>query len=224
MNQEPLPSPQTREKRRCSPFLAATISYTLFIMLFLLCFLRNRSGYVPFLLLGMTFLTDLIAPPGRKKGVAGDIFQASLRGVGAALLWSAIVLIPFTIILLTLIRFGYLHYNPGFDMDRLLHQLPTLLIAVSIPEELYFRSAIQDNLDRQWGTSWRLLNITWGPGLIVSSLCFMIPHIILYGAFGFLVFFPGLLFGLIYRHTRSLAAPVFLHLIFDLYWLMMTAR
>ena len=83
---------------------------------------------------------------------------------------------------------------------------------VALPEEWFFRGYLLARLDQRMGRPWRLLGVSVGPGLILSSLAFALLHpILIPGAHRLLVFFPALLFGWLREKTGNIGAAVVVH-------------
>ncbi|MEC9071031.1 MAG: MrtP family glutamic-type intramembrane protease [Myxococcota bacterium] len=83
---------------------------------------------------------------------------------------------------------------------------------VALPEEWFFRGYLQPRIDQQMGTPWRLLGVSFGPGLILSAAAFALLHpILLPGFHRLLVFFPALLFGWLRARSGNIGAAVLMH-------------
>lgn len=80
-----------------------------------------------------------------------------------------------------------------------------LLLAVSLPEEAFFRGFMQEKL----GNNLR--------GVVVVSLFFSLAHlprfIISGDIYSTLTFFPSLVMGYLYVRTSNILAPVLFHLL-----------
>jgi membrane protease YdiL (CAAX protease family) len=83
---------------------------------------------------------------------------------------------------------------------------------VALPEEWFFRGYLLARLDGRFGTPWRLLGVSIGPGLLLSSLAFALLHpILIPGMHRLMVFFPALLFGWLRARTGNIGAAVVVH-------------
>lgn len=86
------------------------------------------------------------------------------------------------------------------------------LIGVAFPEEFFFRGFLQGRLNLFFGKEFRFFGISFGWGLILSSLLFMLIHLPQgLGVVRFLTFFPGLLFGIIREKYGSIFPAVIVH-------------
>ncbi|HRE89015.1 MAG TPA: MrtP family glutamic-type intramembrane protease [Myxococcota bacterium] len=118
------------------------------------------------------------------------------------------------------LRIGHQRASP--DEDGLVEQsrdhwwlLAYLLIhlgLVAYPEEYFFRGYLLPRLDQRLGTRRRLLGVSVGLGLVLSSLAFALLHpILIPGPHRLLVFFPALLFGWLALRQRALGAAILVH-------------
>ncbi len=90
--------------------------------------------------------------------------------------------------------------------------LLTHLVAVAIPEEVFFRGYLQTRFDELWPPQLRLLGARVGPALVVASAMFALTHWVGNWNPGRLaVFFPALLFGWLRARTDSVGAPAVVH-------------
>lgn len=94
----------------------------------------------------------------------------------------------------------------------------TQLLVVALPEELFYRGYLQ--------TSWRrtnpsrrrrVLGADLGEGFVRTQLLFALGHLITLQPWRVATFFPGLLFGWTRERTGSLAAPVVVHALSNLF-------
>lgn len=92
---------------------------------------------------------------------------------------------------------------PTFELKYLLRDLVYMTFFVGLGEELLFRGLIQNDLINMFGTK---------TGIVGQAFLFSVMHITwrspLELAF---TFFAGLLFGILYRKTGTLTAPIFFH-------------
>jgi membrane protease YdiL (CAAX protease family) len=80
----------------------------------------------------------------------------------------------------------------------------TAIVLAPLSEELLFRAYLQPVLERWFG---------WIPGIIMTSALFAAAHGDMFAIIT--TFVLGLTLGYIYNRTRSLAAPVCLHMLFN---------
>jgi hypothetical protein len=86
------------------------------------------------------------------------------------------------------------------------------LLAVALPEEVFYRGYIQARLAGLFSRRIRFLGVDLGWHVAVTSALFALSHLVAIPApFRLAVFFPGLLFGWLRLRTGSLVAPVLLH-------------
>jgi len=106
------------------------------------------------------------------------------------------------------LQFDFRYHLPsGFGNLVLWH-----FLGVALPEELFFRGWLQGRLNQVFGRRWRLLGARVGPGLFIAALAFAGAHfLILSNPLQLIVFFPGLLFGLLRERSDSLFSPVVAH-------------
>jgi len=98
-----------------------------------------------------------------------------------------------------------------FDASLAL-QLATQLIAVAIPEEVFFRGYLQTLFAKAWPSA-RGQDMA----IVVVAACFAVTHVAaIPQPQRLLVFFPGLLFGWLRRRGGSLAAPIVVHALANL--------
>lgn len=86
------------------------------------------------------------------------------------------------------------------------------LLAVALPEEVFFRGWLQARLDGIIGLKKRMAGADIGAGLFISALLFAAVHYLLEPRPDrLLVFFPALLFGYFRESSRSVFVPVLAH-------------
>lgn len=86
------------------------------------------------------------------------------------------------------------------------------ILAAALPEEFFFRGFLQELFNRDMPRRFVTFGISWGPGMVISAFLFAIGHFIFrQEAWRIMVFFPGLLFGLLREKYDSIAVPVLLH-------------
>jgi membrane protease YdiL (CAAX protease family) len=105
---------------------------------------------------------------------------------------------------------------------RLPPELPLLvlvqLLVVALPEEMFYRGFMQ--------TAWaraapergvRVLGARLGAGFLWTQVLFAAGHLVVLEPWRLGTFFPGLLFGWLRERTGSVAAPVVLHALSNLF-------
>ncbi len=94
----------------------------------------------------------------------------------------------------------------------LLQLLVVQLLAVAVPEELFFRGLVQGRLQQRWQTRWRVLGSGFGSPEIMAAALFALVHLVTIPApHRLLVFFPGLLFGWVRTRYNSVVSAAVLH-------------
>jgi membrane protease YdiL (CAAX protease family) len=89
---------------------------------------------------------------------------------------------------------------------------PAELALVAVPEEFFFRSFLQRELEKAPRGKVRVLGAECGAGLPAAAALFALAHALAAGnPRGLLVFFPGLAFGWLYARRQSLAGPAVFH-------------
>ena len=110
------------------------------------------------------------------------------------------------------------HRPPAWRFDLgLLTRLPVQLVAVALPEEVFFRGYLQTLFRRAWPARPRPLLGADGPAILAASACFAVAHLAAEPRlYRLSVFFPGLLFGYLRARTGTVAAPIVLHTLANL--------
>jgi len=139
----------------------------------------------------------------------GISWGTGLRGLFETALLAVLVLTPFYIAFFLIFPVvGFANILP----DHLARMLTIQLLVVALPEEFFFRGWLQTELDRMWNRSWKILGTDIGPGWITAAAFFAIVHLAADPRiFRTLVFFPGLLFGLLKSRTSSIVFPAIFH-------------
>jgi uncharacterized protein len=101
------------------------------------------------------------------------------------------------------------HLRPGeAPIDELFAQV----LAIALPEEMFYRGFLQSRLDKVWPPRLKLLGAEVGYGLLVSSLIFAAGHLVTTPDVSRLaVFFPSLMFGWLRARTGGIGAAVAFH-------------
>ncbi|NLH47015.1 MAG: CPBP family intramembrane metalloprotease [Myxococcales bacterium] len=110
------------------------------------------------------------------------------------------------------------HRPPVWRFDLgLLTRLPVQLVAVALPEEVFFRGYLQTLFSRAWPARSRPLIGADGAAILAASACFAVAHLAAEPRlYRLSVFFPGLLFGFLRARTGTIAAPIVLHTLANL--------
>ncbi len=88
----------------------------------------------------------------------------------------------------------------------------TQVIAVALPEELFFRGYLLRRMELLWPARRALFGAPFGLALLVSSAVFALAHFVgEYAPVRLGPFFPALVFGLLRSRTGSIVAPVAYH-------------
>lgn len=96
--------------------------------------------------------------------------------------------------------------------DGLLVMVLTQVIAVALPEELFFRGYLLGRMEALWPARRRLFGAPFGAALLWSSVVFALAHFVgEYAPARLGPFFPALLFGLLRLRTGSIVAAVTYH-------------
>ena len=86
------------------------------------------------------------------------------------------------------------------------------VVAVALPEELFFRGFVHQLLERALPSKRTLWGGKIGWALVASSALFAVGHLMVTpDARRLAVFFPGFLFGWVYSKTRSIMAGTIIH-------------
>jgi membrane protease YdiL (CAAX protease family) len=94
------------------------------------------------------------------------------------------------------------------------------LLAVALPEEVFFRGFLQGRFNEAWPRRVRLPGAEVGPGLLLAAGLFALAHcLVIPHPIQLLVFFPGLLFGLLRERSGSVLAPIIAHALSNIVFL-----
>lgn len=100
----------------------------------------------------------------------------------------------------------------------------TQLLVVALPEEMFYRGWMQTSWSRAGPERWvRVLGADLGRGFVATQALFALGHLVSLQPWRVATFFPGLLFGWARARTGSLAAPVVLHALSNLFLLVLEA-
>jgi membrane protease YdiL (CAAX protease family) len=102
--------------------------------------------------------------------------------------------------------------------DRLALLAPVQLVVVALPEEMFYRGWMQTawaRRDPARGVT--VLGARLGAGFLWTQLLFAAGHLVVLQPWRLGTFLPGLLFGWLRERTGSVAAPVVLHALSNLF-------
>ncbi len=86
------------------------------------------------------------------------------------------------------------------------------VVAVAVPEEMFFRGYVLGRLRSVLPARRRILGVPFGAAHVLSALLFALIHLVAIPEPGrLLVFFPGLLFAWLAERGRTIAAPAVHH-------------
>ena len=96
------------------------------------------------------------------------------------------------------------------------------ILFLGLGEELLFRGYIQSRLNEAFGKPYRFFGVSWGWGIVITSVLFGLMHVVNVGGlvggawrpewwWGFWTFFGGLALGFVREKTGSIAASAILH-------------
>lgn len=140
----------------------------------------------------------------------------TLRALGWTLASAVLLLPPFAL--------GYaLWFEPNQPFEFTLGPAPisevmTQVLAVALPEELFYRGYLQTQLSRRWPPISRGPLRGVGLALLVSSAVFALGHLVTVPHPARLaVFFPSLVFGWLRYRTGGIGASVLFHALCNLF-------
>ncbi len=134
------------------------------------------------------------------------------RAVGTGLIVSILVLVPYFFLYRFWIGKPSLHFGSGDETTRWLQMCLYQFTTIALPEEFYFRGYLQTRINQVWGRPYHLFGAPFGWGLMITSLVFMLFHLILaVNLWNVGIFFSALLFGWLREKSDSIAAPIVFH-------------
>ncbi len=142
-----------------------------------------------------------------------------VREALGALGWA---LVPFAIIVPLFVLGARAWFSPRapFELARALPSTDELLgqlLVIALPEEAFFRGALQSELDRVLARRVRIAGLPLTVGNVVVSAGFAVGHLLTIPSPSRLaVFFPSLLFGALRTRTGGIGAGLVLHALCNL--------
>lgn len=141
--------------------------------------------------------------------------QAAGSASGNLLLLAGLLLLPVALAV-------YLRRSVADVTLTLIYQL----VFSGFGEEIYYRGYIQSRINQEFGRTYRIFGVAFGPGLIIAALLFGLSHVLnWFQPFGGQVAFAwwwgiwtcvsGLLYGLLREKTGSVVAPGLAHGVLD---------
>ncbi len=114
--------------------------------------------------------------------------------------------------------------HPGLGAPLFI-QIAVQLLAIAIPEEVFFRGYLQTLVAQAWPAKkpWPLVGVE-GPAIVVVAAVFALSHLDRWAPTRLSVFFPGLLFGLLRARSKSLVQPVVVHTLANLTMVFLQGR
>jgi membrane protease YdiL (CAAX protease family) len=135
------------------------------------------------------------------------IWQQSAAGIPA--------IFPILLLLLLLVVAPTLAIYRGASAWRVLGSTSSLMLCTALGEELFFRGYLQSRLNGVFGRPWRLLGLSFGPGMLISSLLFGAIHVFNptrpwegHWEFSWLWGMNAFLVGLLYASLREMTGSV----------------
>jgi membrane protease YdiL (CAAX protease family) len=153
----------------------------------------------------------------------GRTWRSWGRGAASGLGVSLVVLPVFALALLAGARAAGL--QPVFQLRvpaGLALAAATQMLAIALPEELFYRGWMQTGWARS-GPSRRVLGAEIGPGFLATQALFAAGHLVTLQPWRLATFFPGLLFGWLRARTGNVVAPAVAHALSNLLVLVLDA-
>jgi len=154
-------------------------------------------------------IADRVGISRKALGLEPDHWK---RDVGIALLLGVVTIVPYAI--------GHHYWQTEVFHRKLMPRLPdglllsvaTQIIAVALPEELFYRGYLQARMEKLWPAKRTLFGAPFGKALLTASFVFALAHFVgEYRPDRLGPFFPALLFGILRSRTGSIVAPVTYH-------------
>jgi membrane protease YdiL (CAAX protease family) len=102
--------------------------------------------------------------------------------------------------------------------DRFALLVLVQVLVVALPEELFYRGWMQTSWARRAPGAGRVvLGARLGAGFVSTQVLFALGHLVVLQPWRLATFFPGLLFGWLRERTGSIAAPVVVHALSNLF-------
>jgi membrane protease YdiL (CAAX protease family) len=186
---------------------------------FILLILRASPGWIPAGAEHWVLPVFFLYAPLLAAGVTERHYRSI--GLGQPVWTRALMdlaLTAFLIFPLFLFSWGVLvKYGLGWRFQTELPSgMPNLilwqLLGVALPEEVFFRGWLQDRLTQLLPPRRRLYHANVGPALFLTAALFALAHyLVIPKLHQLLVFFPGVLFGVLRERSQSLLAPILAH-------------
>ena len=94
------------------------------------------------------------------------------------------------------------------------------VLAVALPEEVFFRGWLQGRLDQLLPARLEFAGAGITPGLFIAAVLFALAHYLVHPRpVQLLVFFPGLLFGYLRARSGSVLVPILAHALSNIFFL-----
>lgn len=104
---------------------------------------------------------------------------------------------------------GSFRFDPG---PQPWDEIATQIVAIALPEEMFYRGYLQSQLERRWPPKRKWLGGNLGSAVVVTSVIFALGHLVTVPHPARLsVFFPSLLFGWLRSRTGGIGASVLFH-------------
>ena len=145
-----------------------------------------------------------------------DDIGLNMGNIGMSIKWVCIlvagILLPFYILFALYMSQEYgatFEFRMPNNVESL---IATHLLAIAIPEEVYFRGYVQGRLGQVTKKRIKILGVPLGWEWIIGAAIFSIVHLIIEpGIMRGLVFFPALAFGWLRTKTGGVLAPSLFH-------------
>lgn len=166
-----------------------------------------------------------------RRGERVDFFERSVKQFLTSLGWVAVL----SAVIFPLLEIGN-HYFQALIMGKhyvggnyqgLAKIFLFNLVAIAIPEEIFYRGYLQYQLNRVWGRPWRFLGTPIGKSLLITSVLFALSHsLIQLEWWHFAIFFPALVFGWLREKTGAVTAGALFHALSNVYsyWILLNYR
>ena len=207
----------SQPKRPLLEFVAVSIAVLVAIhLLLMLGRISAGAGSIGAALVSLIFFwVPIVIILARRRTPAeyGLHFTGWQRELGRGLLVSSIVL-PLFAVAYWVVWGLFFHRSISVHWGTALFlQFPVQLLAIALPEEVFFRGYLQTLFSFVWRTKrrWPLVGVN-APAIIATSIVFPLAHLASNPSpMRLAVFFPSLLFGVLRERSGSLVQPVVVH-------------